>query len=315
MQRYGVQTAPFRTFDHIADARRYVRAHGGPLVIKFDGLAGGKGVFVCGHTQNALAALDELSRKYGDAARLVIEEKLDGDEISVIGFTDGRDIFLLPPSQDHKQLLDGDRGPNTGGMGAFCPVPGWHDDLQREIESKIIRPTLRGIAAEGMHYKGVVYFGIIITARGPYLLEYNVRLGDPETEVLMPALRNNLAELMEACLNEEIGRHVPAFADGYFVDVVLASGGYPGDYETGFPIEVRPTGDVRLFYAGVSAQGDRMVTAGGRVLHVVAQGADLDEAIARAYAGVETVRFRTKYFRRDIGRRLNAILSGKTVAP
>jgi phosphoribosylamine--glycine ligase len=236
MQAHGVATAAFRAFDSPATARGFCESFPDGVVVKYDGLAAGKGVFVCPTLPEALEALDQVERRYGADAPLVVEERLLGREISILGFTDGESIWLLTPSQDHKQLLEGDRGPNTGGMGAFCPVPFYDDEIASRVDEEIVAPTLQGLQAEGIDFRGVLYFGIMLTRSGPKLLEYNVRLGDPETEVVLPALASDLLDLLLACTDGGIDDLDLEFHDGAFVDVVLASGGYPGAYKKGYEI-------------------------------------------------------------------------------
>lgn len=306
MERYGVATAPFEAFEQLSAAADTIRAKRGDLVIKYSGLAAGKGVFVCDNEAEAEAALADLRRQYGEQCSFLIEDKLQGDEISIIGLTDGNTIRLLLPSQDHKQLYDGDKGPNTGGMGAFCPVPFWNDQLAAQVQEAIVEPTLKGIQAEtGMVYKGVIYFGIMLTANGPQLLEYNVRFGDPETEVLLPALKSDLAALVRACLEGTLADVELEFNEGYFVDVVQVSGGYPRSYEKGYVIRgLDQVTDAIIFHAGTKRnEAGEWCTNGGRVLNVVAQGATLEEAIDRAYAATATIHFENYYYRKDIGRR------------
>jgi len=247
-----------------------------------------------------------VAERYGPGAAFIVEERLHGAELSVLAFTDGRDVALLPASQDHKPVGDGDRGPNTGGMGAFCPVPAVDDALLGAIRREIVEPTLAGLAAEGLEYRGVLYFGVMVTAAGPRLLEYNVRLGDPETEAVLPALSSSLLDLILACLDGTVGRQQPVFRPGYFVDVVLASGGYPGEYRKGFPISGLEAAEEEclVFHSGTRRLPDgRVVTSGGRVLNVVGAGASLEKAIAAAYRGVARVSFEDMFCRRDIGRR------------
>ncbi|MBM4371367.1 MAG: phosphoribosylamine--glycine ligase [Deltaproteobacteria bacterium] len=305
MQRHGVATAAFRAARSPAQARTFVEEFSAGMVLKFDGLASGKGVFVCGSVPEALEALDVLERRHGPDAALILEERLAGRELSILGVTDGRTMRLLPPSQDHKQLLDGDRGPNTGGMGAFCPVPFYDADLAARVDQEIVAPTLRGLRAEGIEFQGVLYFGIMVTAQGPRLLEYNVRLGDPEAEVVLPALRSDLLDLMVACTDGGLEDCATEFDDGAWVDVVLASRGYPGTPVTGFEIqglgELSP--ETLVFHGGTRREGDRLVTAGGRVLNVVVRGHDLDDALGRVYDEVAKIRFDGCLFRTDIGRR------------
>jgi phosphoribosylamine--glycine ligase len=305
MQRHGVATAAFETFESLDAARGMIAEHQGDVVIKYDGLAGGKGVFVCRTPAEAEAALAAIAQRWGASAPVVVEERLEGNEISILGFTDGKSIRLLPPSQDHKQLLDGDEGPNTGGMGAFCPVPQFGPELLARVEESVIAPTLRGLQEEGIPYVGVLYFGLMITPQGPRLLEYNVRLGDPEAEVVLPAFAGNLLDLILACLDGTLERFEMCFHPGYFVDVVLTSAGYPGEYGKGYPIRGLDSlpGDVLVFHAGTRWDGDELVTAGGRVLNVVARGAELETAIERAYAACAEIEFQGKTHRSDIGRR------------
>ena len=306
MKQYGVATANFRKFNHIPDAQKYIQTKTNGMVIKLDGLAGGKGVFVCDSVTEGLEALQVLSEKYGEVD-FIIEDKIVGDEISIIGFTDGQNIQLLQSSQDHKQLLDGDQGPNTGGMGAFCPVPEWNESLAQDIRQRIIDPTLKGIQAEGMNYRGIIYFGIMVSKEGSFLLEYNVRLGDPETEVLLPSLKTGLTDLMEASLTDGLDRMELEFEDGFFVDVVLASGGYPGEYVKGLPISIKKD-DSLIFKAGVALEQGQLVTYGGRVLNIVAHGSHLAQAIQKAYKSIQDVHFDGMYFRKDIGQRKNYFL-------
>ena len=306
MARHGVATAAYRHFPRPADAQGYVREQGGPCVVKYDGLAAGKGVFVCHTTAQALEALATVEQRYGADAPTVVEECLVGNEVSILGLTDGRHIALLQPSQDHKQLLDGDQGPNTGGMGAFCPVPAFDLMMLEQVRAEVVEPTLQGLRAEGIDYRGVIYFGLMMCADGPKLLEYNVRLGDPETEAVLPALDNDLVELMLACLDGTLLLHQLRFPPGYFVDLVLASGGYPGSYPKGKLITGADdtSSDVLIFHAGTRRdEQDRLVTSGGRVLNVVAHGATLDQAIQRAYAAAERIHFEGAIKRGDIGRR------------
>lgn len=307
MEKHGVATAPFEAFETITAAEDKVRAMKGDLVIKYSGLAAGKGVYVCDKEEEAFEALEDLRKQYSEQCSFLIEEKIEGDELSLIGFTDGQSIQLLLPSQDHKQLLDGDKGPNTGGMGAFCPVPFWTEELAVAIEEKIVAPTLKGIQAENMDYKGVIYFGIMLGKNGPELLEYNVRFGDPETEVLLPALKTDLAAIVQACLNGTLGELTLEFEEGYFVDVVQVSGGYPKSYQKGFPIQglEQAQQEALVFQAGTKLVDGQLCNNGGRVLNIVAQGATLEEAIQKAYQACEQVSFEGHFYRKDIGQRVH----------
>ena len=305
MKKYGVATADFWMVENGDDIEEVIDGLDGQVVIKYDGLAAGKGVFVCASVEEAYAALDELKHRYGATAPFFIEQKFSGQELSIIGFTDGQTFKLLQPSQDHKPAYDGDRGPNTGGMGAYCPVPVCTSDVLRQIQNDIVQPTLRGIQAEGLDYHGVIYFGIMLTAEGPKLLEYNVRFGDPETEVILPALKSDLLDLILASLDERLESVSPEFNDGYFVDVVLASGGYPGSYEKGKEITgLENVGeDILVFHAGTKRAGDKLVTSGGRVLNVVAQAPSLAAAIDKVYAAIPKIHFDGMFYRKDIGKK------------
>ena len=305
MKKYGVATADFWMLEDGDDIEQVIDQLGGQLVIKYDGLAAGKGVFVCNSAQEAYEALQELKRRYGDTAPFFIEQKFGGQELSVIGITDGRHFKLLLPSQDHKPAFDGDRGPNTGGMGAYCPVPFCTDEILQQVQEQIVQPTLQGLQQEQLDYHGVIYFGLMITEQGPKLLEYNVRFGDPETEVILPALKSDLLELIEASLDETLETVELTFNDGYFVDVVLASGGYPGSYEKGKLItglEELPD-DVLVFHAGTRKEDGKLLTAGGRVLNVVAHDATLAGAIERAYNAVQKIHFENMFYRKDIAQK------------
>lgn len=304
MQKHGVATAPFRVCSSPCEAMAEITARRGNLVLKFDGLAAGKGVFVCSSVAEAKQALGHITATYGVNARIVAEERLCGEEVSVIGFTDGRDIRLMQPARDHKRLLDRDEGPNTGGMGAFCPVSLGNGSLMADIERQIVAPTLRGIQAERLNYRGPIYFGIMATPEGPKLLEYNVRLGDPETQVLLPSLETDLLDVILACLNGTLGRTRLAFHERSFVGVVLASQNYPAsDAE---PAEIFGLGDLRedtLVFPGAVRDVDRrLFTGGGRVLTLVRGDNDLEKARDAVYDECRKVRFQGMQFRRDIGK-------------
>jgi len=305
MRKHGVATADFEVFESVDEALPYIRSKNGDCVIKYDGLAAGKGVFVCNNMTDAEEAMTEFREQYGNNASFLVEDKLIGDEISIIGLTDGKTIKLLPPSQDHKQVFDNDLGPNTGGMGAFCPVPFYTTSLAEQIEQDIIQPTLKGIEKDGLDYKGFIYFGIMITKDGVKLLEYNARLGDPETEVLMPALDANLVEAIEATLSGNLETVQWNWKPGYFVDVVLTSGGYPKAFSKGF--EIRGLNnldkDCLVFCAGVKKSGDQLLTDGGRVLNIVCHGQSLEEAIQKTYDNCNKLCFEHIHYRKDIGQR------------
>ncbi len=312
MKKYGVATGDYHEFDGSKTKccqqltifpKDTIKKMKGNCVIKFDGLAAGKGVYVCSSIREAEEALLSMKQKYGEEVNFLIEEKLIGSELSILAFTDGENYQILLPSQDHKQLLDGDKGPNTGGMGAFCPVPFYSDKLKLQIENEIIRPTINGLKEENFNYKGVIYFGLMITEKGPKVLEYNVRLGDPETEVVLPAFKGDLLELILSCFDGSLKDFQMEFNDGYFVDVVLTSGGYPKAYKKGIPICGLEKQKEIVFHAGTKKEDDKFLTNGGRVLNIVAQGETLDEAIDNAYDKVNGFYFEDIFYRKDIGRR------------
>jgi len=310
MARHGIPTAAFREFSDLDEARSYVRELGGACVVKADGLAAGKGVAVCSTPDEAERALVEImaDRRFGDAgSAVVVEELLVGDEVSYYAITDGEHIATLAPAQDHKRALDGDRGENTGGMGAYSPVARVTEAIEQRIVSEIVEPTVRGMAAEGHPFSGVLYVGLMIDADGaPRVVEFNVRFGDPETQPLMVRMEDDLFPILYGAAR---GKLDPADSPTRWgqaaVCVVLASGGYPRGYETGIPIEglaeVEGDADVVVFHAGTKRGADGgFATAGGRVLGVTARGRDVAEAAARAYAAADRIRFRGMQLRRDI---------------
>ncbi|MCK4655009.1 MAG: phosphoribosylamine--glycine ligase [Candidatus Cloacimonetes bacterium] len=305
MKKYRVATGNFEEFTEINSASKFIVEKGGNCVIKYDGLAAGKGVYVCSSIDEAKKALSDLKQKYGEEFNFLIEEKLVGSELSILGFTDGKNIKLLQPSQDHKQLLDGDKGPNTGGMGAFCPVPFCDSQMLNKIQKKIVEPTMKGIKAEGFNFKGVVYFGLMMTKDGPKVLEYNVRLGDPESEVVLPAFKGDFLKLILSCFDGTLKDFQMEFNNGYFVDVVLTSGGYPKAYKKDIPICGLDEAKELVFHAGTKKEADKFLTNGGRVLNIVAHGETLDNAIENAYEKVNGFYFDDMFFRKDIGRREN----------
>lgn len=312
MVRHGIPTAAHATFADAAAAAAHVRALGGPCVVKADGLAAGKGVAVCEGAEQALAAIDEImtARRFGAAGeRVVIEERLSGEEASYYAITDGERVVALAAAQDHKRVLDGDRGENTGGMGAYAPAPVVSPAVEKRVLEEIVYPALRGLAAEGLEYRGVLFVGLMIDGAGaPRVIEFNVRFGDPETQALMLQMDADLLPLLDGAARGRLDASIDARTGCPAVCVVLASGGYPRAFETGRPIvgveEVEREGDVVAFHAGTKrdAQG-RLVTAGGRVLGVSARGESLEAARARAYAACARIRFDGMQLRRDIGAR------------
>ncbi|WP_042500343.1 phosphoribosylamine--glycine ligase [Thermaerobacter marianensis] len=309
MARYGIPTAPGRVFDDPAAAEDFLRRNPRPWVVKADGLAAGKGVFVCSDASAALAAVHRLMRQGALGAagrRVVVEERLEGRELSVLAVTDGERVHLLPPARDYKRLEDGDRGPNTGGMGAFSPVPDVTPQLLDEIRRRILEPTLAGLAAEGCPFRGVLYAGLMLTPDGPRVLEFNCRWGDPETQVLIPRMATDLAALCWDAATGRLPAEPPAWRAEAAVCVVLAAPGYPDEPARGLPItgldEVAAVPGVHVDHAGTRRERGRWVTAGGRVVGVTARGATLAEARRRAYEAAERIDFPGRRFRRDIAR-------------
>lgn len=309
MASVGVPTAEFRIFEEAETAGAFVASSGGPLVVKASGLAAGKGVYVCETADEALEAVDALMvrGRHGDAGRtVVIEERLEGRELSVFFLTDGERAVPLLPSRDHKRAHEGGRGSNTGGMGAFAPVDDATPELVEEVRDTIALPVLEALAEMGTPYRGFLYAGLMLTESGPRVIEFNCRLGDPEAQVVLPLLRSSLLEPMaEVARGGDLEGWKPAFREGSALITVLASGGYPGTYETGYPIRIPDDlagGDLRLFHAGTERRDGVLVTAGGRVLGVTGLGATREEAGARSRAAAERIEFEGKHWRRDIGR-------------
>lgn len=314
LREAGVPTADYRVFTDPDEAARHVWSRYPtedeevPLVVKADGLAAGKGVIVCSRRDEVLAAIDQIGRQrvFGDAGReLVLEERLDGQEASVLAITDGRTILTLPPAQDHKPAYDDDRGPNTGGMGAYCPAPLVDDDLLRWIEEKVLLPTIVTMKRKNMPFVGVLYAGLMITSRGPKILEYNVRFGDPECQPLLMRLKTDLVDVLEAAAEHRLERIGGLDWDPRpAVCVVMASEGYPGDYEKGRPIrgleDAAQLPDVKVFHAGTARRGEQTVTAGGRVLGVTALGESIATAKRQAYTAVKCIRWPGAWCRKDI---------------
>jgi len=311
MTRHDIPTASFRVFDAATydRAAAYLDDAGAPIVVKADGLAAGKGSFVCSTLEEAHDALDQIvkARAFGDAGdQVVIEEKMEGEEVSVLVLTDGAHYVLLPPSQDHKPIGEGGTGPNTGGMGAFAPAPIVDGSLLTDICRDIVEPTLQGMQEEGTPYRGVLYCGLMITDEGPKVVEYNCRLGDPEAQVVLPLVESDLAGVFQNLAEGDLDGGNLRTSSGAAACVVLASDGYPIEYETGFEItgiqEAEALEDVSVTHAGTRLTPEgRLVTDGGRVLGVTAVGPDLPTALDRAYDGVDCVHFEGKTFRRDIG--------------
>ncbi len=306
MRKYHIPTARYAVFDDAESARKYISEQGAPIVIKADGLALGKGVTVARTVEEAIAAADAaFGGAFGNAgARVVIEECMVGPEASVFCFTDGTHMSLAPAAQDHKPVYDGNRGPNTGGMGAVCPSGKVTPELMEVIRKTIVAPTVNAMRMEGRPFQGVLYVGLMLTATGPRVVEFNARFGDPETQALIPLLKTDLVDIMNACIEGTLDRLTIEWHDGTCACVVMASGGYPGAYTKGLQIHGlgKLPRDVIAFHAGTARKDGKMITAGGRVLGITARGATLDEAIDKAYAGVQCVSFDGAHYRTDIGR-------------
>jgi len=318
MSRHGIPTARFQTCERTDDAMDAIasREFGFPVVLKADGLAAGKGVVIADDRASAeRAILDAMrDRKFGAAGeRLVIEECLSGPEVSFFAVSDGSRAVPIGTAQDHKRILDGDRGPNTGGMGAFAPSPLVGRELEARIMQEIVDPVIAGMAAEGQAFRGFLYAGLMLTPKGPKVIEFNVRLGDPEAQVVLPLIEEPLLPLLLAAANGRLAQPRLRIGRGALVGVVMASRGYPESSESGQPISgtevAEAVAGVDLYHAGTAWRGGQLVTAGGRVLTVVGRGADYGEAIARAYEGAGRIAFDGMQYRRDIGRKaLNAQL-------
>ena len=306
MEKYGIPTAAASAFDSLEDALAYVNETLPPMVVKADGLALGKGVFICRTRDEAGSACRELmeNRLFGESgSRVLIEEFLEGPEVSVLSFTDGKTIVPMVSSMDHKTVFEGGRGPNTGGMGVIAPNPFYTESVAKECMERIFLPTVRAMENEGCPFSGCLYFGLMITANGPKVIEYNCRFGDPEAQTVLPLMETNLLDAMLACENGTLDKTPVRFSGRAAANVVLVSGGYPGKYEKGLPIELAPDEeDVFTVHAGTKRTDSGYVTAGGRVLNVIAVADTLEEAIKKAYAQAEKTRFPSMFMRRDIGR-------------
>lgn len=308
MKKYNIPTADFQNFKDSEEALSYLKNRKTPIVVKADGLAAGKGAFVCETEEEAVKAVKSImvDKSFGDAGNsVVIEEFLTGEEVSIFVLTDGKKFLMLPSSQDHKPVYNDDKGPNTGGMGAYAPAPIADDDLLYKISKTIIQPVLDALRAEGHPYKGLLYAGLMVTESGPKVVEFNCRFGDPETQVVVPLIENDLIELFEATIDETISDINLKITPWYSVGVVIASGGYPDKYEKGKEIfgldDVYLSPKQKIFHAGTIIKNGKMYTNGGRVLCMNALNEDLNWAIEQAYFLVESVNFEKAYYRTDIG--------------
>ena len=305
MKKYHIPTAAYENFDDPGKALAYLETAKMPVVLKADGLALGKGVLICNTLEEAQEGVRTImeDKKFGEAGnRMVIEEFMTGREVSVLSFVDGKTIKIMSSAQDHKRALDGDQGLNTGGMGTFSPSPFYTEEVDAFCHKYIYQATVDAMAAEGRPFKGVIFFGLMLTEDGPKVLEYNARFGDPEAQVVLPRMKNDMIDVVEACIDGTLDRIDLSFEDNAAVCVILASEGYPVSYEKGFVIEGLENFDGKdgyyCFHAGTRLDGDKIVTNGGRVLGVTAKGATLKEARANAYAATEWVHFEHQYMRR-----------------
>ena len=312
MKKYNIPTAAYENFDDAKAALAYLETAKFPIVLKADGLALGKGVLICNTLEEAKEGVRSimLDKQFGAAGnRMVIEEFMTGREVSVLSFVDGKTIKTMTSAQDHKRAKDGDQGLNTGGMGTFSPSPFYTEEVDEFCKKYVYQATVDAMKAEGREFKGIIFFGLMLTPDGPRVLEYNARFGDPEAQVVLPRMKTDIIEVMEACIDGTLDEVDLEFEDNAAVCVVLASDGYPVKYEKGFPIggldEFKKHDGYYCFHAGTKFDGDTVVTNGGRVLGVTAKGKDLKEARANAYAATEWVTFANKYKRNDIGKAID----------
>ena len=310
MQKYGLPTAEYKIFTSAESATKYIQAKNCPLVVKADGLAAGKGVLLCRSSREALVAVDTIMRQrlFGEAGdQIVVEEFLEGQEISVLAFSDGQTVLLMDSAQDHKAVYDGDIGPNTGGMGAYSPAPVFTEIMQQKVRDKIMLPMVRAMQQEGRTYKGILYAGLMLTKTGPQILEFNARFGDPETQPLMVRMDTDIIPLFEACIDGTLGQCQVNWKNKSSVCVVMTAEGYPSAYQKGEIISglqnANSTPEVVVFHAGTKEQDGKVLTNGGRVLGVTATGANTESAIQRAYDAVGKVNWRGVHYRKDIGSR------------
>jgi phosphoribosylamine---glycine ligase len=310
MAKYGIPTAQSVSFTDAAEAKKYIAEQGAPIVVKADGLALGKGVFVCMTTAEAREAVDTIMVQgaFGEAGNsIIVEEYMEGAEVSLLCFCDGKSVALMPPAQDHKRAFDKDAGPNTGGMGAFAPTPKLTAAQVEWAKETVLMPAVRGLAAEGCPFKGILYAGLMLTRTGIRVLEFNARFGDPETQVILPLLETDLLDIILAIRDERLSKLDIQWSGGAAAVVVMASGGYPGAYKKGYPVNglthAAATENVIVFHSGTRLAGGELVTNGGRVLGVTAVADTLDGAICHAYEALGGVNFQDNQYRSDIGRK------------
>ena len=311
MKKYGLPTAEYETFTSHQLAQRYFDKETGPIVVKASGLAAGKGVILCRNSEEGLNAVNTImkDKSFGEAGeKVVIEEFLEGQEVSVLAFSDGNNFLLMDSAQDHKAALDGDKGPNTGGMGAYSPAPIFTDHLRQKVSDKIILPLIRAMNSEGRPYKGILYAGLMLTKNGPKILEFNARFGDPETQPLLVRMESDIVPLFEACIDGTLNQFELHWKPELSICVVMAAKGYPGSYKKGKEIsglnEAAALPDVMVFHAGTKAEAGKVLSSGGRVLGVTATGSDISSASKKAYDAVAKIRWDGIHYRKDIGHRV-----------
>lgn len=308
MKKYNIPTAAYETFYNANEALTYLATSSYPIVLKADGLALGKGVLICNDYEEAKAGVKEImiDKKFGTSGdRLVVEEFMTGREVSVLAFCDGTDIAIMTSAQDHKRAKDGDKGLNTGGMGTFSPSPFYTNEIHDYCQKNIYKPTMEAMKKEGRDFVGILFFGLMLTKNGPKLLEYNARFGDPETQVVLPRLKNDIVEIFQACIDGKLKQIHLEFEDNAAVCVILASEGYPDTYQKGYPIQGLNNFENKqgyyAFHSGTLKNSDEILTNGGRVLGITAMGANLLEARENAYKATQWINFENKYMRSDIG--------------
>jgi len=310
LQKHGIPSAEFGGFESAEEAKAYLKEKGAPIVVKADGLAAGKGVIVAETVEEAEKAIDKImvEKGFGEAGnKIILEEKLVGEEASYLVFTDGKTIKPMVSSQDHKRIFDNDKGPNTGGMGAYSPAPVVTEKLEKEILEKIMQPVVDAMAKEGREYKGVLYGGLMITGQGPKVVEFNCRFGDPEAQPLLMRLESDLLPILQACIDGKLAELEIKWSEKASCCVVMASGGYPGEYEKGKEIsgleEAGQLQDTVVFHAGTKLENEKVLTNGGRVLGITALGSTIKESIENAYKAVEKISFEKAQYRKDIGQK------------
>lgn len=304
--KYSIPTAEYGKFTNADEAISYVKQKGAPIVVKADGLAAGKGVTVAMTEDEAIDAITQIMQEkvFGDAgASVVVEEFMQGEEASILAFCDGKSVVAMSSAQDHKAIYDGDKGPNTGGMGAYSPAPVVTKEMERVIQDTILVPTLNALKSEGINYKGVLYAGLMMTTQGPKIVEYNVRFGDPETQIILPRMKNDIIDVFMAVIDEKLDQVNLEWEDKSAICVVMAAPGYPASYKKGMVISGLDTKmeNTMVFHAGTTLKDNAVVTSGGRVLNVTSVGSDLKEAFDNVYADIKNIDFDGAYYRKDIG--------------